>query len=318
MNDLGEKRDADDEVNSPQGSRIAFDDSSVEKLFSDPGRVLQDTQSFWQNEVPYRATVQWSESTRVPIDYENFKTVLAQLKGQTPEERKRHAAYVLSRKVMESAPAFMSTALPHVLSYVPTGTRINTVVRTACFIPPWAYVSEDSVIINTSHKHWNNDLGMVLNIIIHELFHMGFGQYIEPIDFSKIKTPRQIGDLILMGLQSEGMATYVAYRARGLFPSSTVDPDYAMLDNKEQVRAMTARINGLLELSKSESFENMRDAIWEVGSKSRCYYVVGAHMASRIEDVLGREALIETIPRRVRYFVDTHNALALEDFWISY
>jgi hypothetical protein len=186
---------------------------------------------------------------------------LTELKSRTLEDRRRHEAYELSRKVMESAPDFMSRALPHVFSYLPTGTKIDTVVRTACFMPPWAYCAKGNVIINTSHKHWNNDVGMVLNIIIHELFHMGFGQYIEPVDFREIKMPEQIVDLILMSLQNEGMATYVAYKARGLFPSSAVDPDYVMLENRDHICVMSERINHLLELSRSEPFDKMRDAI---------------------------------------------------------
>jgi len=210
-----------------QDPEIRFDDSSIRRIFTDPEGVLEDVNGFWEREIPYKTTLEWSEATRVPIDHEGFRVKLEDLKVQSPEDRRRHEAYRLSERIMESAPTFKTKALPHVRSYLPEGTRVDSVVRTACFIPPWAYCARGSIIINTSHRHWEDDASMVLNIIVHELFHVGFGRYIEPIDFSKMKTREQTIDLITRGLQNEGMATYVAYRARHIFPSSTVDPDYA-------------------------------------------------------------------------------------------
>jgi hypothetical protein len=157
---------------------------------------------------------------------------------------------------------------------------------------------------------------MVLNIIVHELFHVGFGRYIEPIDFSKMKTREQTIDLLSRGLQNEGMATYVAYRARQIFPSSKIDPDYTMLENRSDVLRLGEKINHLLELGRSEPFEEIRDTIWEEGVRSRAYYVVGAYMAGRIEEARGRAALVDTIVKGSRCFIETYNGLPSDDFKI--
>ena len=292
-----------------QDSEIRFDDSSIKRIFTDPEGVLEDISGFWENEIPYKATMEWSDATRVPIDYEGFRARLEELKDQSPEDRRRHEAYRLSERIMESAPTFTARALPHVCSYLPEGARVDSVVRTACFIPPWGYCARVSVIINTSHRHWEDDAGMVLNIIVHELFHVGFGHYIEPINYSKMKTREQTIDLITRGLQNEGMATYVAYRARNIFTSLTVDPDYTMLENRADILRLGKKINHLLELGRSEPFGEIRDTIWQEGVRSRAYYVVGAHMASRIEEVLGRGALVETIVKGSRCFVEAYNGL---------
>jgi len=296
-------------MNHCQDSGIKFDDSSIKRVFTDPKEVLEDVHGFWENEIPYKTTIEWSDATRVPTDYEGFRANLEELRGQAPEDRRRHEAYRLSERIMESAPTFKARALPHVCSYLPEGTKIDTTVRIACFIPPWAYCAKGSVIINTSHRHWEDDAGMVLNIIVHELFHVGFGRYIEPIDFSKMKTREQTIDLLSRGLQNEGMATYVAYRARQIFPSSTVDPDYTMLENRADVLRLGEKINRLLELGRSEPFEEIRDTIWQEGVRSRAYYIVGAHMAGRIEAARGREALVETIVKGSRFFVEAYNNL---------
>jgi len=296
-------------MNRCQDSKIRFDDSSIKRIFTDPEGVLEDVYDFWEKEVPYKTTMEWSDATRVPIDYEGFRAKLEELKIQSPEDRRRNEAYRLSERIIESAPTFRARALPHVCSYLPEGARVDSVVRTACFIPPWAYCARGSVIINTSHRHWENDAGMVLNIVVHELFHMGFGRYIEPVDFSKMETREQTADLITMSLQNEGMATYVAYRARSIFPSSTVDPDYTMLENRADILRLGEKINRLLELSRTESFEEIRDTIWQEGVMTRAYYVVGAHMAGRIEAALGRGALVETIVKGSRCFVEAYNGL---------
>jgi len=292
-----------------QDSEIRFDDSSIKRVFTDPEGVLEDVQGFWEREPPYRTTMEWSEATRVPIDYKGFMAKLEELGRQTPEDRRRHEAYRLSERIMESAPTFKTKALSHVYSYLPEGTSVDSVVRTACFIPPWAYCARGSIIINTSHRHWENDACMVLNIVVHELFHVGFGRYIEPVNLSKIETREQTIDLITRGLQNEGMATYVAYRARHIFPSSTVDPDYTMLENRADVLRLGEKINRLLELGRSEPFGEIRDTIWQEGVRSRAYYVVGAQMAGRIEEVLGRGALVETIVKGSRCFVEAYNGL---------
>lgn len=297
-------------------SEVEFDDSSIKHIFNDPGEVLKDIRGFWEKEVPYRLTLQWSEATRVPIDFDGFRDSLAELDSRAPEDRRRHEAYRLAEEVMGYVPVFESRALPHVCSYLPADARVNTTVRLACFMPPWAYCAMGSVIVNTSHRHWENDAGMVLNIVIHELFHIGFGRYIEPVDFDEIDTSEKTQDLIMMSLQNEGMATYVAYRGRHIFPSSTADPDYSMLEDTGDLRRQCGRINHLFEISREEPFERIRDAIWDGGVRSRAYYVVGAHMAKRIEEERGRRALVETIPEGARHFIDSYNDLGSTDLEI--
>jgi hypothetical protein len=306
-------------MNSCRDSEIRFDDSSIRLIFTDPEGVLKDVHGFWEKEIPYKATMDWSDATRVPIDYEGFRRNLEEISRQAPEDRWRHEAYRLSDRIMESAPTFKARALPHVCSYLPEGTDVDSVVRTACFIPPWAYYSgRVGIIINTSHRHWEDDVGMVLNTIIHELFHVGFGRYVEPIEYSKMKTSEQTIDLLSRGLQNEGMATYVAYRARHIFSSSAVDPDYRMLESKADVLRLSEKINNLLKLGRSKPFEEIRDTIWEEGVRSRAYYVVGAYMAGRIEEARGRAALVDTIVKESRCFIETYNGLPSDDFKIIF
>ena len=117
-------------------SEVGFDDSSLKRIFTDQEEVLEDIRGFWENEIPYRSTIEWSDATRVPIDYEGFRAKLKELRCQTPEDRRRHEAYRLSKRIMESAPTFKARALPHVCSYLPEDARVDSLVRTAYFIPP--------------------------------------------------------------------------------------------------------------------------------------------------------------------------------------
>jgi len=299
-------------------SKVEFDDSSIKYIFTNPGEVLKDIRGFWKKEIPYKTTLDWSDATRVPIDFEDFKKNLEELEKQSLEDRRKHEAYILFEKIMENTPAFKSRALPHVCSYLPANTKINAMVQIACFMPPWAYCAMGNVVINTSHKHWNSDVAMVLNIVIHELFHMGFGQYLEPVDFSQIKTREQTDELIMTSLQNEGMATYVAYKARHIFPSSTVDPDYRMLESRGDVLRLSQKINYLFRLSKSEPFEKNRDVIWKEGVMTRAFYVVGAYMAGKIEGVCDRDMLVDTIIKGSKCFIETYNELPSDGFKIAF
>ncbi|KAF5417727.1 MAG: hypothetical protein C5S48_00010 [Candidatus Methanogaster sp.] len=108
-------------------------------------------------------------------------------------------------------------------------------------------------------------------------------------------TVEALTENILWQIQNEGLATYVAYRAR---PKGLVVEDYRILDNSLEVHACFEMLQLLLaDIARmnSNNISDLRKRIWTEGIKSRAFYVAGASMARRIEEYKGRNALIKTV-----------------------
>jgi hypothetical protein len=164
--------------------------------------------------------------------------------------------------------------------------------------------------MNLSHEFWNNDVNMILNSVVHEIFHLGNGLCHKYYQASlNSDSAEERSKAIMNSLQSEGMATYVAYRALDIFPSIELDPDYAMIEDEGQVGVLSEKLNSLFSLSRSASFDEIREYYWEEGVMGRALYVIGAYMAKCIEEERGRESLVETLIREPREFVDKFNQL---------
>ena len=117
---------------------------------------------------------------------------------------------------------------------------------------------------------------------------------------------------MLDSLHNEGMATWVGYTARSIFPNSD-EEDYEMLDDPAEVERQRGELNRLFTLAKTVSTDSLQAIAWDVGVMERAYYVTGADMSRTIEKQLGREALVATIETGPLDFIDTYNGLVDED-----
>ena len=52
-------------------SKIHFNNTPIKRIFTEPDKVLRDVKSFWQNERPYRKTLEWAPPT-YPYILKNF------------------------------------------------------------------------------------------------------------------------------------------------------------------------------------------------------------------------------------------------------
>lgn len=298
-------------------SQINIESSLLEKIITNPKTILNNLESFWKNEYPYKITAKWANLNSIPIDYRKFKMTLEKLEKQDPSQRSKNQILQISNKIKENLPKLQEKGIPYLCSYLPEKPDITSTIFLTCFIPPWAFAWDENIIINLSHKHWNNDAGMILNIIIHELFHIGHTKHWEELPEEPV-TQTEIKESIMHTLYAEGMATYVAYRARSLFPSFTSDPDYSMLENKSDILRLSTKVNMIFSKCKNLPYEEAKKIIWQEGVKERSFYVVGAYMAKMIDEVAGRTVLIDAIKKGASYFIETYNALQLNEVTIVY
>lgn len=296
---------------SRSGSKIRFDDTSIQIIFSNPSSILRDVKSFWENNVPYQMATIWAQSNSIPVNYEKFTNIIEEIEKSSPTERKRNKLYIVWQEIMDKSKTSLAEAIPHIYSYLPTMSgKIETTVYLASFARPRAFVCKGNVIMNLSHEFWKNDVNMILNSVVHEIFHIGHGlchNFYQA--YLNSDSAEERSKAIMNGLQSEGMATYVAYRALDIFPSTELDPDYAMIEDERDIEILGEKVNNMFRLSKSASIDEIREYFWQEGVMGRALYVTGAYMAKCIEEDRGRKSLVETLVREPKEFVDDFNQL---------
>ena len=86
---------------------------------------------------------------------------------------------------------FKEKAVPHLLSFLPNLhiIKIDTTVFLTAFTHAYAFSTNGQMVISQSSSFWGNDLNKVLNLLTHELFHVGHGSSLayakeDPLDDS--------------------------------------------------------------------------------------------------------------------------------------
>lgn len=184
---------------------------------------------------------------------------------------------------------------------------------------PNAFVVEPDIIVNLSSRFWTYDVDKVFNMLTHEIYHVGFNTkaaFFRPNLEDKPK--KELVKSIIWMLQYEGMATYVGFKALSLFPtadrkgegSTASGNDYKMLQNIQDVRRLLEKVNHLFLQSGSKPYEEYEEMIRQDGVMRRAFYVVGAYMAQEIEAAKGRGALVESVIKGSRHYIDSYNDVA--------
>ncbi|MBE0594563.1 MAG: hypothetical protein IH616_19425 [Gemmatimonadales bacterium] len=297
------------EEGSCRESDIEFHAGTLERLVGEPEAVLADEAAFWSDEPPQRYVRQWSEGTRVAIPYDRWRERVQELADLPETERRDHPLTQMTRRIVAASDTFLQEAVPHVCSFLPPGASLDIGVHFTAFVPPRSFVSGE-VVINVSAEYWQGNVANILNNLVHEIFHVGYSNSRPGRTEPKLENEQFYG--MLDDLQNEGLATYVAYEAQGMFPAPG-ERDYPMLDDPAQVRRLRNLMNGLFAQTGTVSEDQLTRWAWTRGVTMRGYYVTGAHMARTIDAELGREALIDTIRQGPVSFVRRYNTLVPEE-----
>jgi len=286
-------------------SQVTFHTGTLERLLAEPGAVLADEEAFWSSEPPQRFVRQWSEGTGVAISDDRGREQVRALTELSEPDRRDHPLGRLAQEVAAAGDAFLEEAVPHICGFLPAASSLDIEVHFTAFIPPRSFVANE-VVIDVSAEYWRGNVANILNNLVHEIFHVGYsksrpGRTEAPLADARLYE-------MLDALQNEGLATYVAYEARTVFPAPG-ERDYPMLDNAGDVRRLRDLLNGLFALSGTAGEAQLQQWAWRRGVTMRGYYVVGAHMGRTIDRELGRDALIETIGEGPASFVRAYNAL---------
>lgn len=291
---------------------ITWDTTTVDALFEWADSDSLELPTNWQQARPYVLTREWATWSGLPDpDQEVLRLFAEVIKMKTLEPGKPRFvnAKNLLQEITKRKDAFVKQTLPHIKTYLPAETEVRGNILFVLFVPAFAFAWGDgSIVINLTAGYFEKSADKVLNLLVHELFHQGIGQYYSGASPEQLHSPSALVDNILWQTQNEGLATYVAFQIR---PENIAVQDYELLETDDEVKARFAMLNQLIHdasLSIPEDYGSIKKRIWEQGTTERAFYVVGAYMARQIETVMGREALVNTVLAGPRAFFSAYEA----------
>jgi tetratricopeptide (TPR) repeat protein len=301
---------------------IEIDGSSVEMIFQHPEMVLADPEAFLGSDtatlVFYKLHAEWN----TPLNVKRWTRQIEKISGLPEGKKEQESTYKFAREVAAGQETWCKIAVPHVLSYLPGGTDLNTTVYLLAFDP---LVSGQGVwgriVMSLSHplyvnaeSFFNRGTTSVLNILTHELFHVGYSNV--KLNQSEITLASSAEQALLVALQNEGMAVRTAYTLREYYPCP-LETVYLSHQCKPCVRYMIGRVNRIFDkagsISEAKSYKKIRRLY-----NNSAVYMVGGYMAEMIEEHLGKEALVNTLEIGPRAFVQAYNSIAEQGLEIHY
>ncbi|TET29807.1 MAG: hypothetical protein E3J70_05995 [Candidatus Heimdallarchaeota archaeon] len=167
--------------------------------------------------------------------------------------------------------------------------------------------------INIGHSLFHEHPRELLYFSMHELHHVVYFQYQPHISLDGMKTTKDIYELIRKLTHLEGLATYLTLAKRELEKGLTFK-DYVILTNEKE------RLKHLQEYFKIlNKFKDLpvREATGEdftffdvMSGGPRYWYVAGAHIAQQIDEILGREVLVQTIVDGFEPFFEHYDSIS--------
>jgi tetratricopeptide (TPR) repeat protein len=222
--------------------------------------------------------------------------------------------------VVTGKETFCKLVVPHILSYLPEWADANTTFYLTALDPiGTGFHNRNGIAIGLSHpayvnaeKIFGQGSDSVHNIMAHELFHRGYFdawlyQVEHPLENSSLR-----GFIGL--LQNDGMAVNAAYRITDYYPSR-LDFIYPLHDFEPYIGYLIGKMNRVFDNVSSKPTDELNQDVSRLYRRS-VHYIVGGYMAGRIEDQLGREALVATVASGPVSFIETYNAVAEEGMQI--
>lgn len=299
-----------DEPVSCLGSSIPFETSTLERIVHATEDVLERGREFWETEKPLIYVQGWADEVRSPNPYERFRESLEGLASGSEAAGQTQTLVQITEAVIARQEEWQKKAIPHICSFFPAEVDLSRPAYFVAFVPPRAFATSEGIVVDVSSDYWEGNPDNILNMLVHEFFHTGFGQLRRvrtetPLDQARL-------DSMAESIQNEGMAVWVAYDARDEFPAPG-EVDNRLLNDPERVAGLRTALNGLFERALTISDDQLRRQGWSIGVTNRAYYVVGAHMARVIQAELGKEALVETLEKGPLSYIRLYNSLVPEE-----
>ena len=293
-------------------SQVEFDTTTLEKIVADPHWVLENEEAFWSSYRAQTLTRKWAEFVKYEIPYEKWRQSIQEWAVLSTTERQEHELMKVARRIIEGKDEFLAKALPHDCAFLPEGVDLGVTVQFTAFVPPFAFAMED-LVIDVASKYWKGNPEHILNLLVHEIFHVGYSFY-RTLQTEKGLVPEDLYK-ILDNIVNEGICTYVGYRALPIFPVED-ERDYRMLSDPAEVQRLIAETNDVLAHYGVLPADELQKLSWDKGVVNRAYYVTGAYMSQVIDREKGRQALIEALSTGPLAVINLYNTSVAEDLMV--
>jgi tetratricopeptide (TPR) repeat protein len=293
---------------------IEIDSTQVEAIYLHPELILADREAFLSTDIASLMLANRHEEANDPLVVDHWARQIEKIADLSTGESEQQNPFTFSREVIAGKETFCKIAAPHILSYLPEGTEIGTTYYLAALDPiNTGFNIRGGILVGLSHpmyakadRFFNQGSSPIYNIMVHELFHRGY------IDawLWQVEAPLENGalrDLITL-LQNDGMAVNAAYRVTEYYPSS-IDFTYPLHNFEPYVRYLIGQVNRFFEDADVKTVDELNRELSRL-YRLNVHYIVGGYMATRIEDVLGREALVNTVATGPISFIQTYNVIA--------
>ena len=287
-------------------SEITFDTTTLEKIVSDSQWVLDNEEEFWTTFRAQILTQKWADNVKYDIDREWWRNHMQEWTELSQEERDQHTLMKITQGILAAKEEFSEKALPHDSAFLPEGVDLSVTVQFTAFVPPFAFAMEDNVI-DVASPYWKGKPEHILNLLVHELFHVGYSHY-RTLQSEKGTIDDSLY-AVLDNIVNEGICTYVGHAALHLFPVEA-DRDYVLIENPDDVVRMFADTNEVLSQFGKIPADDLQKLSWEKGVMGRAYYVAGAVMAQTIDERKGRQALIDVYSKGPISIIKLYNKVA--------
>lgn len=302
-----------------QDIKIYFNDSAARYVLTNPANALiKERETIWNTFEGYRITLVWHKVSSFPITWDIWERGLNRFIYKDTSLIRKTFVLLDNLNVLEKIDH--DKIVRHLSSYLPNTTVFNAYVYFVAFTIPYAFcVEQNKIGIDITGDEWYFNAECLLNILIHEVYHVGFRlnspdcKYYELDPINKETFVR----FSYAYMQSEGMATYVGYKALNLFPSSYKHEDYKLFEDDKKVKNAINQINILLEKDSTMAMDSLNKEAWDIGVSQRAYYIAGAYIAKTIETKYGTEYLAELVQKGSLQFVKEYNAVVSDDYKIT-
>jgi len=298
-------------------SKVRFDDSSLEKIILNPEDVIAHPDEFWASDPAYKLVKLWHKKISFPVPIQKWVELIEPFKNYTHKKRQTNPQLVAARTMIKYEKEFNENAIPFICSFLPKNCPdISTTIYFTTAIIYSSFQIGNNIVIY-------GPLADKDNLLIHELFHQGFEKCKPTRHENGIKDSTL--NQIYNDLQNEGMATFAGYKGLKQFPNIDPDPlkdDYRFLKDNEKFSQLLNELNDLLKnfpslIEKEVGKRILKYNILKVGTTDRAYDVIGCFMAMKIDEKLGRDALVATISKGPDSFVKTYNSIVEEKLKVT-
>ena len=158
-------------------------------------------------------------------------------------------------------------------------------------------VFDGNAFLNLGHPTFGNKNELVY-FAMHELHHAVYTQIHPLYSLDELETTDDLARIIKYSTHLEGLAVYCSYSMRKRENQFT-HYDYVTLNDPEKTQETVDRFYKILSRVENESSRALVDEDYSIldvmSGGERLWYVTGAYMAGLIDEMLGRDALNETI-----------------------